>query len=171
MSAKPFMRALLGAAVGIALVPAVPAMAQVMKYESSAKSRILDGVEVKAGTDLFFLSGQLASPVDPKKTFMDVKSVDDLGDTKTQTISALTKIKAMLESKGYTMADLVKLTLFVAADPKLGKMDFDGANAGFLQFFRTADNPSTVARSAFQVAALAGPYFLIEIEATAAKKK
>ena len=102
---------------------------------------------------------------------MDVKSVDDLGDTKTQTISALTKIKAMLESKGYTMADLVKLTLFVAADPKLGKMDFDGANAGFLQFFRTADNPSTVARSAFQVAALAGPYFLIEIEATAAKKK
>ncbi|WP_428333554.1 Rid family hydrolase [Novosphingobium sp.] len=170
MSAQPF-KALLGTAAAAALLTAAPAMAQVIKYESSAKSRILDGAEVKAGTDLFFLSGQLASPIDPKKGFMDVKSVDDLGDTKTQTISALSKIKAMLESKGYTMADLVKLTLFVAADPKTGKMDFDGANAGFLQFFRTADNPSTVARSAFQVAALAGPYFLIEIEATAAKKK
>jgi len=171
MSAKPFMRALLGAALGIALVPAAPAMAQVVKYETGPKDRILQGAEVKAGTDLFFLSGQLASPIDPKKSFMDVKSVDDLGDTKTQTISALAKIKALLESKGYTMADLVKLTLFVAPDPKTGKMDFAGANEGFLQFFRTADNPSTVARSAFQVAALAGPFFLIEIEATAAKKK
>lgn len=171
MSAKPFMRALLGAALGIALVPAAPAMAQVVKYETGPKDRILQGAEVKAGTDLFFLSGQLASPIDPKKSFMDVKSVDDLGDTKTQTISALAKIKALLESKGYTMADLVKLTLFVAPDPKTAKMDFAGANEGFLQFFRTADNPSTVARSAFQVAALAGPFFLIEIEATAAKKK
>jgi len=171
MSAKPFVKAALGAAIGLALLPAAPAMAQVMKYESSPTARILDGAEVKAGTDLFFLSGQLASPIDPKKGFMDVKSVDDLGDTKTQTISALSKIKALLESKGYTMADLVKLTLFVAADPKTGKMDFAGANAGFLEFFRTPGNPSTVARSAFQVAALAGPYFLIEIEATAAKKK
>jgi enamine deaminase RidA (YjgF/YER057c/UK114 family) len=69
------------------------------------------------------------------------------------------------------MGDLVKLTLFIAPDPKLGKLDFNGANEGFMQFFRTADNPSTVARSAFQVAALAGPYFLIEIEGIAAKKK
>ena len=81
MSAKPFMRALLGAALGIALVPAAPAMAQVVKYETGPKDRILQGAEVKAGTDLFFLSGQLASPIDPKKSFMDVKSVDDLGDT------------------------------------------------------------------------------------------
>ena len=32
------------------------------------------------------------------------------------------------------------------------------------------ENPETVARSAFQVGALVGPYFLIEIEAIAAKK-
>jgi enamine deaminase RidA (YjgF/YER057c/UK114 family) len=171
MPAHTLSRALLGAAIGTALLPAAPAMAQVMKYETSPTARILDGAEVKAGTDLFFLSGQLASPIDAKKSFMDVKSIEDLGDTKTQTISALTKIKALLESKGYKMGDLVKLTLFIAPDPKLGKLDFNGANEGFMQFFRTADNPSTVARSAFQVAALAGPYFLIEIEGIAAKKK
>ena len=132
---------------------------------------ILDAAEVKAGTDLIFLSGQLASPLDPAKTMADIKSTDDYGDTKTQTISALTKIKGLLEKQGYTLADVIKLTLFVAADPKLGKMDFAGANEGFKQFFGTAENPTTVARSTFQVAALAGPYFLIEIEATAAKKK
>lgn len=148
---------------------AVPAAAQVTKYQSNPASPILDGAEVKAGTDLFFLSGQLASPIDPATKV--IKGFDDLGDTKTQTISALTKFKALLESKGYTLADLVKLTLFVAADPKTGKLDFAGANAGFLQFFKTAENPTTVARSTFQVAALAGPYFLIEIEGIAAKKK
>ncbi len=151
-----------------ALLTAAPATAQVVKYPNPGFGLILQGAEVKAGTDLFFLSGQLASPIDPKKP---VTAFEDLGDTKTQTISTLTKIKAILESKGYTMADLVKLTLFVAADPKTGKMDFAGANEGFKQFFNTTDNPTTVARSAFQVAALAGPYYLIEIEAIAAKKK
>ncbi len=94
-----------------------------------------------------------------------------MGDTKTQTISVLNKIKTLLAARGYTMDDLVKLTLFVAADPKLGKMDFAGANDGFKMFFKTAENPSTVARSTFQVAALVAPQFLIEIEAIAAKKR
>jgi len=167
MSAKP----LISIALTAALLSGAPAMAQVTKYQADPNALILQGAEVKAGTDLFFLSGQLASPIDPTKTMMDIKSFDDLGDTKTQTISTLKKIKALLESKGYTMGDLVKLTLFIAADPKLGKLDFAGANAGFKEFFKTPDNPTTVARSAFQVAALAGPYFLIEIEAIAAKKK
>ena len=154
-----------------ALVLPLSAQAQVTKIKSNPQALILDAAEVKAGTDLIFLSGQLASPLDPAKTMADIKSTDDYGDTKTQTISALTKIKGLLEKQGYTLADVIKLTLFVAADPKLGKMDFAGANEGFKQFFGTAENPTTVARSTFQVAALAGPYFLIEIEATAAKKK
>ena len=154
-----------------ALVQPLSAQAQVTKIKSNPQALILDAAEVKAGTDLIFLSGQLASPLDPAKTMADIKSTDDYGDTKTQTISALTKIKGLLEKQGYTLADVIKLTLFVAADPKLGKMDFAGANEGFKQFFGTAENPTTVARSTFQVAALAGPYFLIEIEATAAKKK
>ena len=169
MSAKSLIRTLSTTAVTGALLCAAPAMAQVVKYPNPGFGLILQGAEVKAGTDLFYLSGQLASPIDPKKTM--ATSFDDLGDTKTQTISTLTKIKAIQESKGDTMADLVKLTLFVAADPKTGKMDFAGANEGFKQFFNTSDNPTTVARSAFQVAALAGPYYLIEIEAIAAKKK
>jgi enamine deaminase RidA (YjgF/YER057c/UK114 family) len=153
-----------------AMIPATT-QAQVTKIQKNPSALILDAADVKAGTDIIYLSGQLASPIDPAKPMADIKSTDDFGDTKTQTISTLTKIKAILADRGYAMSDLIKLTLFVAADPKLGKMDFAGANEGFKQFFKTAENPTTVARSTFQVAALAGPYFLIEIEAIAAKKK
>jgi enamine deaminase RidA (YjgF/YER057c/UK114 family) len=120
---------------------------------------------------MIFLSGQLAAPLDPKKPMAENKSIEDYGDTKTQTVSTFNKIKDLLATQGYSMADVIKLTLFVAADPKLGKMDFAGANAGYKEFFGTAENPNLVARSTFQVAALVGPQYLIEIEAIAAKKK
>ncbi|HWU03082.1 MAG TPA: Rid family hydrolase [Novosphingobium sp.] len=156
-------------AAGALALMASPAAAQVTKFRSNPKSLILDGAKVSAGSDILFLSGQLASPIDPNLPREQATKIEDFGDTKTQTISTLTKIKALLEQQGYKMSDLVKLTLFIAPDPKLGKLDFAGANAGFKQFFDTPENPTTVARSAFQVAALAAPQFLIEIEATAAK--
>src|SRR3546814_16074724 len=97
-------------------------------------------------------------------------TMDDLGDTRTQTISTFNKIKSILASRGYAMSDIIKLTVFVAGDPKLGgKMDFAGVNEGFKMFFGTPENPETVARSTIQVTALAGPAFLVEIEATAAR--
>lgn len=153
-----------------ALLPATGAQAQVERITNNPKGLILQAAKVKAGTDLLFLSGQLASPIDPKTPMSEIKSIEQMGDTKTQTISTLSKIKDLLTSQGYAMSDIIKLTLFVAADPKLGKMDFAGANDGFKQFFGTAENPNTVARTTFQVGALVSPYFLIEIEAIAAKK-
>jgi enamine deaminase RidA (YjgF/YER057c/UK114 family) len=149
--------------------PASAAGIERFKAPGTAPALILQGVSVPAGSDLLFLSGQLASPIDPKLPMSPSVTMEQLGDTKTQTISTLGKIKAALEAHGYKMSDVIKLTVFVAADPKLGKMDFAGMNEGFTQYFGTAENPNTVARSAFQVAALAGPAFLVEIEATAAK--
>lgn len=126
---------------------------------------ILKGVIIPAGYETFYLSGQLADPIDPAKK----ETVDDFGDTKTQTISTLNKIKAVLEAQGYTIADVVKMQAFLAADPKLGKIDFMGFNAGFKEFFGSAANPSTVSRSTFQVANLVSPVFLVELEVTAVK--
>ena len=146
------------------------AQAQVTRIKRNPSAIILDAAKVSAGTDMIFVSGQLASPVDPAKPMTEVKSIEDMGDTKAQTISALSKVQSILESQGMGMGDVIKLTLFVANDPKLGKMDFVGANEGFKTFFGTAANPVTVARSTFQVAALVGPYYLIEVEAIAAKK-
>ncbi|HTN14672.1 MAG TPA: Rid family hydrolase [Sphingomonadaceae bacterium] len=157
------------ALTAMALALPAGAEAQVVRVKRNPSAIILDAARVNAGADMVFVSGQLASPVDPAMPMNEVTSVEDMGDTKTQTISALHKIEDILEAQGFAMSDVIKLTLMVAADPRTGKMDFAGVNEGFRAFFGTASNPETVARSTFQVAALVGPHYLIEIEAIAAK--
>lgn len=164
------IRMLAAAAAFPLLVASWGVQAQVTRITRNPSALILEAAKVKAGTDMVFLSGQLASPLDPSKPMSPAMTVEDFGDTKTQTVSVLAKIKDILATQGYAMSDLVKLTLFVAADPRTGKMDFAGVNEGFKAFFKTPENPETVARSTFQVAALVGPQYLIEIEAIAAKK-
>jgi len=144
---------------------------QIERIRRNPEALILDAARVPAGLDTIYVSGQLASPLDIAQPMSAVTSVEQMGDTRTQTISVLGKIKTILEEQGFTMADLVKLTLFVAADPRTGAMDFAGVNEGFRMFFGTPENPETVARSTFQVAALVGPHYLIEIDAIAARPK
>lgn len=155
----------------VAALGALPFAAQaqpIVRHTNPPPAIILSGVTIPPGAEILMLSGQLASPIDPAVT----DSIEAFGDTKTQTISTFKKIEAALVKQGYAMSDVVKLTVFVTGDPKLGgKMDFAGFNAGYREFFGTEKNPNLVARSTVQVAALAGPHFLIEIEATAAKVK
>lgn len=143
----------------------------VVRHANTPPGLILQGVTVNPGATTLYLSGQLAAPIDPAKAGPPAQlTMADYGDTKTQTISVLTKIKAALAAQGFAMSDVIKLTVFVAGDPALGgKMDFAGMNEGFRQFFGTPENPNTVARSTVQVAALVSPVFLVEIEAIAAK--
>jgi enamine deaminase RidA (YjgF/YER057c/UK114 family) len=128
---------------------------------------IVSAVTVKAGADTYFLSGALAPVINkdaPKG------SVAAYGDTETQTVGALNAIKSTLGRLGLGMGDVIKMTVFLVGDPaKDNKMDFGGMMAGYKQFFGTTDQPNKPARSAFQVAALAAPGALIEIEVIAAK--
>ncbi|WP_310498691.1 Rid family hydrolase [Sandarakinorhabdus sp.] len=155
------------ACAALSCVVAAPAMAapkaNVQKITSTPPGRILVGAKVAAKAETFYLSGQLASPVDASQP-------SEYGDTKTQTISTLKKIKAALEANGYKMADIVRMDAYLTAAPNMaGKMDFAGFNAGFAEFFGTAENPTTVSRTTMQVAALAGPQFLVELTVIAAK--
>ncbi len=156
-------------AIGALALAASPASAEIDRIKGNQNALILDGVKISGDMELFMLSGQLPSPIDPAKPMSEVKTLEEMGDSKTQTISTLNKIKTLLAAQGYQMSDLVKLSLFVAADPRLGKMDFAGVNEGFRQFFGTAENVNTVARSTFQVANLVAPMFLVELEVTAVK--
>jgi enamine deaminase RidA (YjgF/YER057c/UK114 family) len=118
--------------------------------------------------DTLYLSGQLASPqtpADPAKGTADV-----YGDTETQSQSTLTKIQAALKAEGLTMGDVVMMHVYLAGDPaKGGKLDFAGLQSAYTKFFATEAQPNKPARTTVQVAALASPGILIEIEATAAK--
>ena len=69
------------------------------------------------------------------------------------------------------MKDVVKMTVFLGPDPKTGKLDFAGMQSEYVKFFGTAAQPNKPARSAFQVAALAAPWALLEIEVIAVRGK
>jgi enamine deaminase RidA (YjgF/YER057c/UK114 family) len=49
-------------------------------------------------------------------------------------------------------------------------MDFKGFMDAYTQFFATKEQPNLPARSAVQVAGLAGPGMLVEVEVILAKK-
>jgi enamine deaminase RidA (YjgF/YER057c/UK114 family) len=79
-------------------------------------------------------------------------------------------MKATLATLGLTMADIVKVNVFLVGVPENGgKMDAPGMNEVFKTFFGSADQPNRPARSTVQVAALGRPTTLVEIEAIAAK--
>jgi enamine deaminase RidA (YjgF/YER057c/UK114 family) len=143
------------------------AQTTVRHLQPNEKALIADGVW--AG-DTLYLSGQLADPVKAADAATGAAAV--YGDTKTQAFSVLTKIRTLLKAQGLDMKDVVKMTVFLAGDPAGGgKLDFAGLQASYTQFFGISGQPNKPARSAMQVAALAAPWALVEIEVIAVKGK
>jgi enamine deaminase RidA (YjgF/YER057c/UK114 family) len=92
------------------------------------------------------------------------------GNTEAQAVGAIQAIEAALKAQKLTLGDVVMMHVYLAGDPASGgKMDFKGFMAGYTQFFGTKDQPNKPARSAMQVAALAAPTALVEIEVIAVK--
>jgi len=129
---------------------------------------ISQGVWVPAGYDTLYLSGSippLANPEAPKG------STQAYGDTQTQTVAVLKRIEQTLMAAKLSFGDVVMMHVYLVGDPaKEGKLDFAGFMAGYSQFFGTKTQPNRPARSAMQVAALAAPGALIEIEVIAVRR-
>jgi enamine deaminase RidA (YjgF/YER057c/UK114 family) len=160
---KIALAAMLGIGCG-----AAPALAQVeVRHIQTEQSPIATGVW--AG-DTYYLSGQLADPVTPADKAKGTAAVYP-SDTKAQAASVFAKIQKALQTQGLDMKDVVKMTVFLGPDPKTGKLDFAGMQSEYVKFFGTPAQPNKPARSAFQVAALAAPWALLEIEVIAVKSK
>jgi enamine deaminase RidA (YjgF/YER057c/UK114 family) len=144
----------------------MPAQTMV-KHIQTEGSPIATGVWVG---DTYYLSGQLASPVTPADAAKGTPAVYAT-DTKTQAASVFAKIQTLLQAQGLDMKDVVKMTVFLGPDPKTGKLDFAGMQSEYVKYFGTKEQPNKPARSAFQVAALAAPWALLEIEVIAVKGK
>ena len=124
---------------------------------------IAQAVKVPAGSEMLYVSGITpdAVPGAPAAT--------PFGDTKTQTISILTKIEAIMKAQGYSLSDSVMMRVLLVGDPaKGGGMDFAGMMEGYTQFYGALKNKP--ARITSQVAALVRPGMYAEIEVQAAKK-
>ena len=151
----------------VILASAATLQAQVViKHIQSDKSPIAAGVW--AG-DTYYLSGQLASPITPADTAKGTPA--DYGDTRAQAVSVFAKIQAALKEQGLDMKDVVKMTVFLAADPRTSKLEFAAMNSEYVKYFGTKDQPNKPARSAIQVAALVAPWAALEIEVIAVKGK
>ena len=125
-------------------------------------------VIVPPGYETIYVSGTVPQPLDAKAT----NPADKYGDTKTQTISVMKQIQAALEKQHLTMGDVVMMHVYLVGDPsKGGQMDFAGMMAGYTQYFGTPEQPNKPARSAVQVAALAFPGVMVEIEVIAVRHR
>ena len=158
-----FARMLMGAAILVGGLEA--ARAEIVRHPiPNSTFPIAQAVQVTGNATTYYVSGQVPTIVNKDA---DPASAQAYGDTKTQTVGVLNKIKGILEGLGLSMGDVVKMQVFLvhnAAAP----MDFKAYMEGYTQFFG-GSQPNLPARSVVGVAALANPGFLVEIEVTAVK--
>jgi enamine deaminase RidA (YjgF/YER057c/UK114 family) len=150
----------------LSALPAInPACAEVIRYPiPNSTFPIAQAVEVKGNVVTYYVSGQVPPVVN--KDF-DANTREAYGDTKTQTVGVLNRIKAILEGFGLGMGDVVKMQVFLVHTPA-SPMDFTAFMDGYTQFFG-GTQPNLPARSVIGVASLANPGFLVEIEVIAVK--
>lgn len=152
-------------ASAILLLGSSVAQADIVRYPiPNSTFPIAQAVRVSGDAVTYYVSGQVP-PVINKDA--DPSSPQAYGDTKTQTVGVLNKIKQILEGQGLGMADVVKMQVFLVHDAR-APMDFKAFMEGYTQFFG-GTQPNLPARSVVGIAALANPGFLVEIEVVAAK--
>jgi enamine deaminase RidA (YjgF/YER057c/UK114 family) len=117
-------------------------------------------VEVPAGTAMVHLAGVTPPPARTTRAT----------DTGSQSRAVLRAIEAILRRLELGLGDIVTMTVFLVGVPEReGRMDLDGFLAAYREMFGTPVQPNLPVRSVVQVAALADPSWLVEIEVSAAR--
>ena len=128
---------------------------------------IAQAVEASADTTLIWHSGTVPGPANPDA---ERGTREYWGDTEAQALSVFSRMEASFEKLGVGFGDVLKMTVFLVGDPELGgRMDFDGFMRAYTKYFGTAEQPNLPARSAVQIAGLAGEGMLVEVEAVLAR--
>ena len=158
------------ATLSIALVTAAgPVVSQEIKRNRIPGSNfpISQSVEVPAGAEFLFLSGQVPPVVNQGAA---PGSIAAYGNITTQTVGVIRQMQRALEAQGWSLRDVVMMRVYMAPDPFFGfGMNFRGFMEGYTQFFGTANQPILPARSVVQVSKLVAPGWLIEIDAMASR--
>lgn len=156
------------AIAGAALSTAAAAQELIRHKIPGSDFPIALAVEIPPGLTVVNLSGTVPAVIDAK---VDANSLAAYGDTQAQTVSVLKRIEATLKSIDLGMSDIIKMQVFLVKDPALGKIDFSGFMKGYTQYFGTAQQPNLPTRSAFEIAGLTNPGWLIEIEVSAVRPR
>lgn len=158
--------------IGLLMLGSACANADVTRHPLPNNSTfpIAQAVEVTADTVLIYHSGTVPGPADPDA---ERGSREYYGDTEAQANSVFERMTDSFENLGVGFGDVIKMTVFLVGDPEMdGRMDFAGFMRAYTKHFGTEDQPNKPARSAVQVAGLAGgPNMLVEIEVVLARPK
>lgn len=128
---------------------------------------IASSVRVPAGAETLWLSGLLPDVVDADAP---ASSAERFGDTEAQTRSVIAKVRAELEAAGWSLGDVVKMNVYLVADPAKGdRMDFAGMMVAYREAFGSESQPKLPARTTVEVSGLPVPGALVEIEVVAAR--
>ena len=156
----------------ILLFISTQAMAEVKRYPfpNRAAMPIAKAVEIPANATLIYHSGMVATPAD---LTAESSSRAFWGEnTEIQTDSLFKAMEKSLASMGLGLGDIVEMTVFLVGVPELeGRLDFAGFMRAYTNYFGTQEQPNRPARSTVQVAALAAPNVLVEIEVVLVRPK
>ena len=114
-------------------------------------------ITIPSGSETMYLSGSGAQPL----------ADGSWGDMRQQTIDTFSRFRETLEEQGWSMSDIVQVRAFAVAGDE--GLDFAGFNAGYSEFFGTADNPNKPVRSFVEIKDLVVEGWLVEIEIRAAR--
>lgn len=150
----------LAALASLTLAGAAAAQPGVVRTLASPTAFIAQVVTVPAGYETVYLSGVLPTlPPAPEPT----------PNAEVQADSVFSKIGAILKTQGLTEADVVSMTIYMAA-PEGQKMDFAGMMKSYTKYYGTPAQPNKPSRSTVQVSSLAAANALLEVEVTAVRK-
>jgi len=127
---------------------------------------ILQAVEIPADATLIYLSGTVPLVVDEEAAR---DAPERFGDTATQTETTLASIQSKLQDLDLDMGNVVKMQAYLVAPDGADGMDFSGFMEGYTKYFGTEGQPDLPTRSVFEVAGLANPLWLVEIEVVAVR--
>lgn len=146
---------------------AVAAQADVTRHPLPGSDfPISQAVEVTADTGIVYHSGMVPGPANPEA---ERYSAEFWGDTEAQTLSVFGRLEESLKAKGLGFGDVIKMQIFLVAPEGEKMMDFQGMMRAYRKYFGTEEQPNLPARSAFQIAGLAAPGMLVEIEVVLAR--
>lgn len=162
------MKTLIFATAAVMMIAGNARAQDVTRAYPAPDAAIAGTVVVPPGFSTVYLSGLVPDVTHPEA---EKGSIASYGTTEEQTESVLGKIRASLQAQGLDFKDVVSMHVYLVGDPAMGgKMDFAGMMTAYKRHFGTADQPNRPVRATVQVAALAAPGFLVEIEVIAVKK-
>lgn len=150
--------------IGALSLPILAAAQDVVRHAYDSGFPIAAAIEVPANKTLVYLGGTV-----PEVNYPSDSALPD-DATYEQAMTVFAGIREKLEGLGLGMGDVIQMQVFLVGVPQQdGRLDFDGFQRAYTQFFGTAEQPNTPVRSVLQVAGLARPQWVVEVEVVAVR--